>query len=40
MKINFPRGIVIDTDNIPAHFDSMIREAFKDYTHGTNPTYM
>lgn len=40
MKINFPRGIVIDTDNIPAHFDAMIRDAFKGYTEGTAPAYM
>ena len=40
MKVNFLSGIVVDTDNIPADFDTIILEAFKEYTSGTSPVYM
>lgn len=40
MKITFPRGVVVDTDAIPADFDTRILEAFKAYTRGTRKEYM
>jgi len=39
-KAYFPRGIVIDTSDVPVDFETKIQEAFKEYTHGTNPQYM
>lgn len=31
---------MVDTNNIPVDFDTMVLEAFKDFTRGTNPRYM
>ena len=40
MKVNFPRGLVFDLDNIPEDFESQIRQAFHDFTDGTRKEYM
>lgn len=39
MKIKFPRGIVIDTNQIPEDFDDIIRKSFEEYTEGTSKAY-
>lgn len=39
MKVNFPRGLVFDLDNIPEDFEAQIRQAFHDFTDGTNEAY-
>ena len=40
MKVNFPRGLVFDLDNIPDDFEAQIQKAFHDYTDGTRKEYM
>ena len=40
MKVNFPRGLVFDLDNIPEDFEAQIQKAFHDYTKGTRKEYM
>ena len=39
MKVHFPRGLTFDLDNIPEDFESQIRQAFHDFTDGTNEAY-
>lgn len=39
MKIKFPRGIVIDINQIPQDFDQIIRKSFSEYTEGTSKAY-
>lgn len=39
MKVNFPRGLVFDLDNIPDDFEAQIRQAFHDFTEGTRKEY-
>lgn len=39
MKIIFPRGIEVDTNNIPNDFDEIIRNAFEEYTALTRKDY-
>ena len=39
MKIKFPRGIVIDINQIPQDFDQIIRKSFSEYTEGTSKSY-
>lgn len=39
MKINFPRGIIIDTNKIPEDFEEIIRKSFEEYTAGTSKAY-
>ena len=38
MKVNFPRGLVFDLDNIPEDFEAQIRQAFHNYTDNTDGT--
>ena len=40
MNVKFPRGLIIDLDNIPENFEAEIQKAFAEYTEGTNPAYM
>ena len=40
MNVKFPRGLIIDLDNIPENFETKIQKAFAEYTEGTNPAYM
>lgn len=40
MNVKFPRGLVIDLNDIPNDFEQQIERAFKEYTSGTNPEYM
>lgn len=39
MKIEFPRNIVVDVNNVPDDFDEIILAAFEDYTEGTREDY-
>lgn len=39
MRIIFPRGIEIDTENIPDDFDEIIKKCFSEYTNGTRKDY-
>lgn len=39
MNITFPRGLIIDINNVPENFDEIIRNAFKDYTEYTAKEY-
>lgn len=40
MYITLPKGINIDTYNVPDDFELMVQEAFAKYTEGTNPKFM
>ena len=39
MKVRFPKGIVVDLDNVPEDFEEQIQKAFGDYTYGTAKDY-
>lgn len=39
MNVRFPRGVVVDINNIPEDFDEQIRKSFEAYTDGTAKEY-
>lgn len=39
-KINLPRGITVDIDNVPENFDEIIKTEFAKFTEGTDSKYM
>lgn len=38
-RIQFPRNVVVDINNVPEDFEEIIRKSFKDYTEGTAEDY-
>lgn len=40
MKLKLPRGLIVDTQQVPDDFEEQVQKAFREYTSGTNPDYM